>query len=139
MKQDFSITCREQYHENEPLNYYCQECKVCICGKCGQTRHTRHTKVDIQQAADEQKLKMMKILEEMKADMSDYEMQMEKTTESLRRSREKIAAARNNVQTSIEELVRILRKHEAAMVTKLDVLNEAEERDHATQLEHFQS
>jgi len=82
---------------------------------------------------------MMKILEEMKADMSDYEMQMEKTTESLRRSREKIAAARNNVQTSIEELVRILRKHEAAMVTKLDVLNEAEERDHATQLEHFQS
>ena len=140
MKQvDFSNMCREKRHENEPLNYYCQDCKVCICGKCGQTRHTRHTIVDIQQAADEQKLKMMEVLQEMKVDMADYELQMEKTTELWRKTKEKIAAARNNVQTTVEELIRVLRKHEAAMVTKLDVLDEAEERDHATQLEHFQT
>jgi len=138
-QEDFSNMCREQHHENEPLNYYCQDCKVCICGKCGETRHTRHTKVDIQQAADEQKLKMMEVLQEMKVDMADYEIQMEKTTESLRISRGKIAAARNNVQTTVEELVRVLREHEAAMVTKLDVLDEADQRDHSTQLEHFQT
>ena len=131
--------CREQHHEDEPLNYYCQECKVCICVKCGQTRHSRHTVVDVQQAAEQQKLKMMDVLQEMKVDMADYEIQMEKTTESLRISREKIAAARNNVQTTVEELVRSLRKHEADMVTKLDVLDKAEQRDHATQLEHFQT
>ena len=131
--------CREQHHENEPLSQYCQDCKVCICDKCGQTRHTRHTKVDIQQAAEQQKLKMMEVLQEMKVDMADYEIQMEKTTELWRKSREKIAAARNNVQTTVEELVRVLRKHEAVMVTKLDVLDEAEQRDHATQLEHFQT
>jgi len=136
---DLSNMCREQHHEDEPLNYYCQECKVCICGKCGQTRHTRHTKVDIQQAAHEQKPKIMEVLQEMKVDMADYEIQMEKTTELCRKSREKIAAARNNVQTTVEELVRVLREHEAAMVTKLDVLDEAEQRDHATQLEHFQT
>lgn len=138
-QEDFSNMCREKHHEKEPLDYYCQECKVCICDKCGQTRHTRHTKVDIQQAIDEQKLKMMEVLQEMKKDIADYEIQMEKTTESLRISRKKIAAARNNVQTTVEELVRGLRKHEAAMVTKLDVLDEAEQRDHATQLEHFQT
>ena len=71
--------------------------------------------------------------------MADYEIQMEKTTELWRKSREKIAAARNNVQTTVEELVRVLRKHEAAMVTKLDVLDGAEQRNHATQLEHFQT
>lgn len=132
-------SCREKHHENDPLDYYCQECKVCICGKCGQTRHTHHTKVDIQQAFEEQKLKMVEVLQEMKEDMADYEIQMEKTTELLRISREKIAAARNHVQTTVEELVRVLRKHEAAMVTKLDVLDGAEQRDHATQLEHFQT
>ena len=131
--------CGEKHHENEPLNYYCQDCKVCICRKCGKTRHTRHTKVDIQQVADEQKLKMMEVLQEMRADMADYEIQMEKTTELWRKSRETIAAVRNNVQTTVEELIRVLRKHEAAIVTKLDVLDEAEERDHATQLEHFQT
>jgi len=138
-QEDFSNMCREKHHEDEPLNYYCQECKICICGKCGQTRHTRHTKVDIQQAAEQQKLKMMEVLQEMKVDMADYEIQMEKTTESLRMSREKIAEARNNVQTTVEELVRVLREHEAAMVTKLDVLDETDQRDHATQLEHFQT
>ena len=71
--------------------------------------------------------------------MADYELQMGKTTELLRLSREKILAARNNVQTTVEELVRVLRKHEAAMVTKLDVLDGAEQRNHATQLEHFQT
>ena len=81
----------------------------------------------------------MEVLREMKADMADYEMQMENTTELWRKSREKIAAARNNVQTTVEELIRVLRKHEAVMVTKLDVLYEAEQRDHATQLEHFQT
>ena len=131
--------CREKHHEKEPLDYYCQECKVCICDKCGQTRHTRHTKVDIQQAVDEQKLKMMEVLQEMKKDIADYEIQMEKTSESLRISRKKIAAARNNVQTTVEELVRGFRKHEADMVTKLDVLDESEQRHHATQLEHFQT
>ena len=131
--------CREKHHENERLDYYCQECKVCICGKCGQTRHTHHTKVDIQEATDEQKVKMMEVLQEMKVDMADYENQIEKTTKLLRISREKIATAHNNVQTTVEELVRVLRKHEAAMVTKLDVLDKAQQRDHATQLEHFQT
>ena len=131
--------CTEKYHENEPLDYYCQDCKVCICVKCGQTRHTRHTKVDIQQASDEQKLKMIEVLQEMKVDMADCEIEMEETTELWRKSREKIATARSNLQTTAEELIRVLRKHEAAVVTKLDVLDEAEQRDHATQLEHFQT
>ena len=130
--------CREHRHENEPLSNYCEDCKVCICDKCGQTRHTRHSMVDIQQASEQQRLKMLEVLQEMKVDMADYEIQMEKTTDSLRLSREKILAARNNVQTTVEELVRVLRKHENAMVTKLDVLDKAEQRDHATQLEHFQ-
>ena len=81
----------------------------------------------------------MEVLQKMKVDKADYEIQMEKTTGLWRKSREKIAAARNNEQTTVEELIRVLRKHEAAMVTKLDVLDEAEQRDHATQLDHFQT
>ena len=131
--------CRVQHHETESLSQYCEECKVFICDKCGQTRHTRHTKVDIQQAAEQQKLKMMEVLQEMKVDMADYKLQMEKTTESLELSRKKILVARNDVQTTVEELVRVLTKHETAMLTKLDVLDKAEQTIHATQLEHFQT
>ena len=26
--------CSQQYHENQPLEFYCEECKVLICHKC---------------------------------------------------------------------------------------------------------
>ncbi|XP_078374589.1 uncharacterized protein LOC144658124 [Oculina patagonica] len=133
-----SVMCREKQHENERLDYYCQNCKVCICDKCGQTRHTHHTKVDIEQAAEEQKLNLEELVQEMKLGIADHEEQIEKTTEFLRKSREKIAAARNNVLTTVEELFRVLKEHEIAIDTKLDVIEEQQKRDHATQLEHFQ-
>ena len=134
-----STICREKHHENEPLEYYCEECKVCICVKCGQTRHTHHTKVGIQQAAEQEKLKMAEFLQEMKVEIDEREVQMEKMTELLSKSREKISAARNNLLTTVEELIRVLKEHEMIMENELDVLEEAEKRFHATQLEHFQT
>ena len=130
--------CREKHHENEPLNYYCQDCKVCICDKCGQTRHTNHTKVDIKQAAEEQKLKMAELVKEMKVDIAEHTTQVEKTTEMLKKNGEKIAAARNKVLTTVEELIRVLKEHEITMVTKLDVIENEEQKHYSLQLEHFQ-
>lgn len=133
-----SATCKEKHHENEPLDHYCQNCKVCICYKCGQTRHTHHTKVDIQQAAGEQTLKVVEIIKEMKVEITDQHMQKEKTKELFKKSKENIAAARNHVLTTVEELIRVLKDHEVAMVTQLDLIEEEQQRDCATQLEHFQ-
>ena len=130
--------CREKHHENESLNHYCQNCKVCICDNCGQTRHANHTKVDIKEAAEEQKLKMAELVQEMKLQVAEHMTQMEKTTELLRKNREKITFARNKVSTTVEEHIRVLKEHEIAMVTKLDVIEKEQRGDHATQLEHFQ-
>ena len=65
-------------------------------------------------------------------------MHVERTKESLTKSREKIATARNKAMTSLEELVRVLKEHETATVANLGVIEEKEKRGHATQLEHFQ-
>ena len=50
--------CAKKYHENEPLDYYCQDCSVCICSKCSIVSHNRHTLVHLQEAAEEQKMQM---------------------------------------------------------------------------------
>lgn len=123
--------CGEKHHENEPPKYYCQNCKVCICDKCGQTRHANHTKVDIKRAAEEQKLTMEKLVQEMKLKIAEHMTQVEKNGEQ-------VAAARNKVFTTVEELVRVLKEHEVTMVTKLDVIENEQQRDYSTQLEHFQ-
>ena len=94
--------------------------------------------MDIKQAAEEQKLKMVELVQEMKVEINEHTTQMEKTTEMLKKNGQKIAAARNKVLTTVEELIRVLKEHEIAMVTKLDVIENEQKRDYSTQLEHFQ-
>ena len=134
-----SAMCREKGHETEPLDHYCNNCKVPICDKCGETRHTDHTKVSIQQAAEEEKLMLEETLEQVKMQVIDLEVQMKTTTELFTISKEKIAKARKNVSTTIEELIRVLKEHEKTMLTELDVIEKAQQRDHSTQLEHLQA
>ena len=135
---DTSLMCREKYHENERLSFFCERCKVCICDKCGMTRHNHHTKMDIHQAAREHKVSIEEITEEMKKEIADFQMHVGRTKESLAKSREKIVTARNKALTSLEELMRVLKEHETAIVTSLDVVEEKEKRGHAAQLQHFQ-
>ena len=135
---DTSSVCREKYHENELLTLYCKKCKVCICDKCRQTRHNHHTTVDIYQAAEQHKVDIEDILQDMKRELDNYKERAEKAKESLKESRERIATARNKVMTSVGELIRLLEEHETAMITRLDVFEEKEQREHAAQLEHFQ-
>ena len=139
LEMDTSLVCKEKHHENGILKSFCVQCKVCICDKCGQTRHNHHTKVDIDQAAKEEKANIQEITEEMKKGISDIQMYVERSKELSRKSREKIAAARNKAMTCLEELMRVLKGHETTTLTSLDVIDETEKRGHTTQLEHFQS
>ena len=137
-KLDTSFVCREKFHENELLSSFCTQCKVCICDKCKQTRHNQHNTVAIHQGAEQHKVDIEDIVEEMKREIAVYKEQMKRTNESLRRGRQRIAAARNEVMTSVEELMRLLQEHEKAVLTSLDVIEGKAQRDHATQREHFQ-
>ena len=137
-KLDTSFVCREKFHENELLSSFCTQCKVCICDKCKQTRHDQHNTVSIHQGAEQHKVDIEDIVEEMKREIAVYKEQMKRIDESLRRGRQRIAAARNEAMTSVEELMRLLQEHEKAVITSLDVIEGKAQREHATQREHFQ-
>ena len=73
--------CSQQYHENQPLEFYCEECKVPICHKCSVVSHNRHTITDTQKAAQVQKMQMKDALEKVKAETVIYENKIRKQTE----------------------------------------------------------
>ena len=135
---DTTFMCREKFHENELLTSFCKQCKVCICDKCRQTRHNHHTTVDIHQAAEEHKVDIEEIVEEMKREIAYHTERVERTKESLRRSRERIATARNKVVKCVQELIRLLHEHEKTMITSLDAIDGKEHREHIAQLDHFE-
>ena len=137
MKQK-PVTCTEKYHENEPVEYYCQECEKCICLKCGQTRHNQHIKMDIQQAAEGQKMQMTQVFRQAKSRVANIETKMKEQIELMTKSTEKISAAEKEVTETVEEIIRIAREHETAVKTELAEIKEAQQRDHETKMEKFQ-
>ena len=130
--------CKKKYHEKEALEYYCQQCKICICIKCGQTRHGHHPKVEIQQAADERKVPMANVLDKSKAEVLVVESKINDQIKLRNESRARIVAAQNKMTEVVEELIRDLRDHEMAIKAKLSEMNEAQEVVHVAHLEKFQ-
>ena len=135
---DTTLMCREKFHGKELLTSFCKQCKVCICDKCRQTRHNHHTTVDIHQAAEEPKADIQKIIEEMKLEIAYHTERVERTKESLRRSRERIATAHKKVVKCVQELIRLFQEHEKTMLTSLEAIDGKEQREHKAQLDHFE-
>lgn len=131
--------CKENYHENETLEYYCQQCKVCICHKCGQTGHDHHEKVGIRHAADERKVSMVNVLDECKAEVLVVKSKINEQVKLRNKSREKIATTKNKVTETVELFIQDLRNHEATIKAELTEINHAQEKEYQAKLEEFHS
>ena len=132
------VMCSQQYHENQPLEFYCEECKVPICHKCSVVSHNRHTMTDTQKAAQVQKMQMKDALEKVKAETVIYKNKIRKQTELMDKNRNEILSCEKKMTDLVEELIRDLREHERVMKTKFAEIYEAQQKHHATQLENFE-
>ena len=130
--------CSQQYHENQPLEFYCEECKVLICQKCCIVSHNRHTITDTQKAAQVQKMQMKDALEKVKAETVIYENEIRKQTELMDKTKNEILSAEKKMTDAVEERIRELREHERVMKAKFAEIYEAQQKHHATRLENFE-
>ena len=132
------VMCSQQYHENQPLEFYCEECKVLICQKCCIVSHNRHTMTDTQKAAQEQKMQMKDALEKVKAETVIYESKIRKQRELMDKTKNEILSAETKITDAVEERIRELREHERVMKAKFAEIYKAQQKHHATQLENFE-
>ena len=132
------VVCSQQYHENQPLEFYCEDCKVMVCHKCSVVSHNRHNMTDIQKAAGEQKLQMAEVVAKVKEEILLYEHQIKEQTELKSRNIAYIMNAEKKMTDSVEELIRDLRVHEKKMKDKLRDIYEVEQKQHATRLENLE-
>ena len=132
------VYCMEQYHEKDPLEYYCQECDLCICHKCGRLTHNQHALVDIRQAAEDQSHEIVDVVQKVKQKIVLCERKMEKGNELLREAKHEIEAARIKVAMSVEDFIRVLRQHKNGVMARLDDLSVSLQNAHATQQKNLQ-
>ena len=132
------VMCSQQYHENPPLEFYCEECKVPICHKCCVVSHNRHSMIDTQKAAQGQKMQMADAMAKVKAEMVICENQVQKQVDLMAKNKNEILFAEKKMTDTVEELIRDLREHERTMKAKFQEIYEAEQKHHATRLENFE-
>ncbi|KAL9984426.1 hypothetical protein ACROYT_G006715 [Oculina patagonica] len=133
------VMCKAKYHENEAVEYYCQECEVCICQKCRSVlSHSRHSMVDIQHAAEEGKIEMKNDFERVKSKLVDVETMMKEQIELTEKSEEELSAAEKKATETVEEIIRVAREHETAVKSELAEMKKALQSDHETTMENFQ-
>ena len=128
------VMCSQQYHEDQPMEFYCEDCKVLVCHKCSVVSHNRHNMTDAQKAAEEQKLQMAEVVAKVKAEILLYEDQIKKQTELKNQNIADIMIAEKKMTDTVEELIRDLREHEKKMKDKFREIYEAEQKQHAARL-----
>ncbi|XP_022800961.1 E3 ubiquitin-protein ligase TRIM71-like [Stylophora pistillata] len=132
------VMCAMKYHENETLDYYCQDCRVCICHKCSIVNHNRHFLVDLQQAAEEQKMQMAQVFARVMEQLVTVETKISEETELMGRSEEEICAAEEAVTKTVQEIIKIAKEHETATKTLLAGIKSTQQRNYAAKKENFQ-
>ena len=129
------VMCLQQYHENQPLEFFCEECKVPICLKCSVVSHNRHTITDTQKAAQVQKMQMKDALEKVKAETIIYDDKIRKQTELMEKSRNEVISAEKTMTDAVDECIRQLQEHKKTMKAKFAEIYQAQQKHHATHLE----
>ena len=130
--------CAKKYHENEPLDYYCQDCSVCICHKCSIMSHNRHSLVDLQEAAEEQKMQMTQVFARVKEKLVTVQSKISEQTELMKKSEEEICIAEEKVTKTVQELIRVAKEHETAVKTKLAEIKVTQQRNYAAEIGNVQ-
>ena len=133
-----SITCKEKYHENEPVEYYCRNCKVCICHKCSVVNHNRHTLVDIQNVVEERKLLIKKLFDSIEAKVADVEAKMKKQTEMIKSREGEIKSAEREMTKTVEEGIRLMNEHKTAIKIELNKIRDAQQEKHTINMKRFE-
>ena len=130
--------CTKKYHENEPLDYYCQDCSICICHKCSIVSHNRHSLVDLQEAAEEQKMQMTQVFARVKEKLVIVESKILEQTELMKKSEDEICAAERKVTKTVQEIIRVAKEHETAVKTKLAEIKVKQQWNYAAEIGNVQ-
>ena len=128
------VMCSQKYHEDQQLEFYCEDCKVLICQKCSVVIHNQHNMKDTQNAAQEQKIQMAQTVAKLQAEILVYENEIKKQTELRNENITDMTNAEKKMTHTVEEWIRDLREHENEMKANFREIYEAERKQHETRL-----
>ena len=127
-EQDFEriirrpVMCKTEKHEKLVVEFYCHDCKVCICKLCVIEFHNIHDVEGIEQASEKNKVNVMDSVKKLKNVLSDCETEIERRKKGALRMERNIKAVEEEVHKNVEELIMKLRLYEQEALATLQNL-----------------
>ena len=132
------VLCEKRYHENEPLEYYCQDCQVCICHKCGFVAHNKHSLIDIQEVAEKHKTQIIQAVENLKHQVLACKKEIGKDRKNFEAVQQRIKSTREEVTATVEKLIRVLKEQEVTIMNQLEDFHNTRQEAHLAQQNKFE-
>ena len=132
------VMCEKQNHRQEPLEFYCQDCQVCICNKCSATTHNQHVKLDIADAADQHKAEIIQSIQKVRDRIAHSKQGMDKEQENFDSFKQEVESSRDKVRATMSDLYRILKEYETIFMERLDDSLTEQREAHAAKQKNFE-
>ena len=102
------VFCQKEHHENKKLKFFCKDCEVAICNTCVVTLHEGHVKVPLQDAANEQKLRLESVLESQKEKALQKRNMIITLQRECNEIKEQVACVKKSAQNFADNLMRVI-------------------------------
>ena len=124
--------CTVKYHERKLMEFFCRDCKTCICQSCINTDHRTHDIDPIDKVCDEEKSNLLASAELAKEKQKAYENVIQQFESAAAELETNIAAAKQEVSEATEQMI-------AAIQERQREANDALERTLASRTEKLSS
>ena len=117
--------CQQKHHEKEELKFFCKVCEVAICNACALTDHEGHAKMLLESAANQRKLRLLRVKEAIESQKRRVQTKMDKIAEldqNCLNVQEQAARVKNDVQQFVDSIIAV------AEAKKLEIFDEVENK-----------
>ena len=104
--------CTAKYHEGKLMEYFCRDCKKCICLSCTITEHRHHNIDPLNKVCDEEKSKLLasaELAKETQRALEEVIQQFELAASELETN---VGAAKQGVSEAAEQMIAAIRERE---------------------------
>ena len=124
--------CTVRYHERKLMEFFCRDCKTCICQSCINTDHRNHNIDPLDNVCDEEKSNLLASAKLAKGKQKAYEDVIQQFESAAAELETNIAAAKQEVCEAAEEMIAAFRERQCEA-------NDALDRTLASRTEKFSS
>ena len=104
--------CTVKFHERKLMEYFCRECKRCICQSCINTDHKNHNIELVDKVCDEEKSELLASAELAKEKQRAFEEVIQQFEQAASELEANIAAAKHGVSEAAEQMIAAIRERE---------------------------